>query len=346
MIDRDYAGLLNRPEKPFDEAAISRAIKGKRILVTGAGGSIGSALSLRIAHADPGALVLVGHGEGSIFDTTEWIKDRFEHASKQLPQIHSLVADARSQQVEDYLDQNVEIVFHAAAVKHVGLMEGNPLAAFDNNVQQTIWLARQCKRRGIKFVFISTDKAVNPSSVMGASKRIAEAWLETNFPEATICRFGNVLGSSGSLIPIIKRRLAEGLPIQITDGPAGQMKRYFITVREAAGLVLTAGLLFEPGKYCLEMGDPIPIFEIIVKLSPKGTRIESKRPTHGEKLSEELWDRSRGARAYRTNHPEIFGIREYTVHAPLVSAVLEILEDHANANRLTSSLLVEMARKV
>lgn len=335
MITKDYSFLLDRPEHTFDDEAIDNALKNKRVMVTGAGGSIGSALVLRILKTNPStALILVGHGEGSLFELRQQIAELKLGPRK----IHYCVGNVRSDSVTQYLNQDVDIVFHAAAHKHVQLMEENPVAAYDNNTLQTIWLGRQCNSRNIKLVFISTDKAVNPTTIMGASKRLAEAWIESNMSNATVCRFGNVLGSAGSLVPIIERRVAAGLPIEITDASA---LRYFITAKEAVGLVLTAGLLFEPGKYSLEMGNPVPIVTLAWKLAGRNYPIELTGLKSGEKLHEEL----KKGRLFKTSHPEICGILE-PVHASLVRAVLEIIEDVANSDHYIGQLIVEMANKL
>lgn len=278
---KDYAFLLNRPEHTFHEAKIDYALAGKRVLVTGAGGSIGSALVRRLVKSPVRFIGLVGHSEAPIFNLLQAVP---QPASL----MQSVVADVgHAPSMRDVMKMwEPDIIFHAAAHKHVALMERQPFDAFKNNTVATLQLAKiALESRSVrKFVFISTDKAVRPTSVMGASKRLAEVGLQQNFaPFATICRFGNVLGSAGSLVEIIEKRMAAGESVFITDP---RMKRYFITAKEAVGLVLTAGMLEDGGCFSLDMGSPINVMDIVRKMG--NPKFETGLPGTGEKFDEEL----------------------------------------------------------
>lgn len=300
MIERDYSFLLNRPEHEFDERAIDRALLAKRILITGAGGSIGSALAMRISKSNAHELFIVGRSELPVFNLLADLRHPGCNVSV-IPFIGGAGSDQLAKKIEEW---RPDIVIHAAAHKHVGLMEAQPEEAFRNNTEATQSLALACDMAGVeRFIFISTDKAVNPSSNMGASKRLAEAWLLSRKLRmgVTVCRFGNVLGSSGSLVEILEKDRAAGRPFLMTSEA---MTRYFITAREAVGLVLTSGLVFGDGMFTLDMGSPIPIADIATKLSVPGQKIEWLGAGRGEKMGEEII----GGREVRseTEHPGIF----------------------------------------
>ncbi len=277
---KDYSFLLERPEHRFDEAAINDALNGKRILVTGAGGTIGRSIVERVI--GPAAFVgAVGHSEFPIFSLKQALSS---------PKLETAIVDVGHEHVMRALIEKwkPDLLFHAAAHKHVGLMESQPEQAFANNTLATISLARiAIQSQSVrKFVFISTDKAVLPTSVMGASKRVAEVWLRKHAtPFATICRFGNVLGSSGSLVEIIERKAAAGETITVTDV---KMERFFITAKEAVGLVLTAALLEEGDCFSINMGKPIAIMDLIETLAPRARVEIVGKPGSGEKLTEEI----------------------------------------------------------
>lgn len=297
MIMKDYSFLLERPEWQFDEAAIDAALAGKRVMITGAGGSIGTALARRISNSGAQSIACIGHSELPIFNL------RAALAASKVP-IHYGVFDVGSELFSNFVPfWRPDYILHAAAHKHVGLMESQPEQALKNNTEATILLAKSAVKVQARFIFISTDKAVNPTSIMGASKRLAEAWLQTNMPEARICRFGNVLGSSGSLVEILEQRVAEGKSITLTSP---DMVRYFITAKEAVGLVLTSGLLCEPGIYSLEMGEQVPIVNVAAKLSPPGAVIEFTNPGSGEKFFEEVI--GRGEEKQLSPHRGIFKV--------------------------------------
>lgn len=275
---KDYSFLLNRPEWTFPDEEINRYFGGRRVLVTGAGGTIGSAVCKRLIGVAEfvGAL---GHSELPLFNLRQDI-DPARGGMR--------LADVRRPLDEIFLDWKPNVVIHAAAHKHVGLLEKQPLEAYVNNVGGTINVAATAMRCGVeKFIFVSTDKAARPTSVMGKSKRLAELWLLAKYKSAGIVRFGNVLGSSGSLVQIIEKRIAENKTIELTH-PG--MERFFITAREAVGLVLSA-TIFAPGIYTLDMGDPVNIFDIAEKLlyaNGGHGQIVFTNPGSGEKLTEHL----------------------------------------------------------
>lgn len=323
---KDYAFLLNRPEHNFDQVGIDAALEGKRILVTGAGGTIGSALVRRLVDSPAVFVGCAGHSELPLFN----LKNELDSEK-----LGVAVVDIAHEHVMRGLIERwaPDIIFHAAAFKHVGLMERQPEQAFANNSLATLRLAKVALESNSvrKFVFISTDKAVNPTSVMGASKRVAEVGLRTHFsPFATVCRFGNVLGSSGSLVEIAERKFAAHEPVIITDA---NMQRFFITAKEAVGLVLTAGLLEEGTCFSIDMGEPVKIMDVVTKLAPKGARFDVSKPGSGEKLTEEII----GPREHKveTKNPAV--IRISTLSNSLVDeAIVRIAQN--------PSRLVEEAR--
>lgn len=298
-MKKNYSFLLERPEHDFDDAAINEALWRKRVLVTGAGGSIGSAVARRIVDSPAAFCGLVGHSELPIFNLLN------ELSSDKVGSAIASVADSHVM-AELIKRWNIDLIVHAAAYKHVGLMESQPEQAFVNNTLATISLAKVAlaSESVRRFVFISTDKAVTPTSVMGSSKRLAEAWLkQCAMPFAVVCRFGNVLGSSGSLVEIIENNIKSGEPIKITDT---KMERYFITAKEAVGLVLTAALLEEGDCFSINMGKPVPIVDIIETLAPRHPTIILGKPGSGEKISEEVVGHNETTS--RTSNPAIFRI--------------------------------------
>jgi FlaA1/EpsC-like NDP-sugar epimerase len=289
--------VLGREAVEVDLEAIAGYLTGEVVLVTGAGGSIGAELCRQIARVSPAKLVLVDNAEPLLFEIErELVGERGFHAAA------AVIADVKDtvklRQVFDKYRPGV--VFHAAAYKHVPLMEANPLEAVRNNTLGTRILADVAVEFGAKrFVLVSTDKAVNPKTVMGQSKALCEWIVETWGHRADVStrfvavRFGNVLGSSGSVIPIFRRQIAKGGPVTVTDP---EMTRYFMTIPEAVQLVVQAGAIGERGQvYVLDMGDPVRIMDLaekMIRLSGKEPgadvpiRIVGVRP--GEKLHEEL----------------------------------------------------------
>jgi FlaA1/EpsC-like NDP-sugar epimerase len=306
--------LLRREPIETDLAAVAELATGETVLVTGAGGSIGSELCRQIARLAPTRLVLVGHGENSIFDILHELRGDFPDIS-----FMPVIADVRDRKriAAIFSNHKPHAVFHAAAHKHVPLMEENVIEAITNNVFGTLNVVDAALAAGCKhFVFISTDKAVRPTSVMGATKRIAELIVqhaavkyEGNFVSV---RFGNVLGSRGSVVPTFLRQIRSGGPVTVTHP---EMQRYFMTIPEAVQLVLQAGALGRGGEvFLLDMGEPIRIVDIatdLIRLSglTVGRDIEIKftgmRP--GEKLYEEMFFSAENV--LTTDHPKVLRAR-------------------------------------
>ena len=317
----DIEDLLRRDSIQLDMQAISAYIEGKTVLVTGAGGSIGSELCRQISKARPEKLLLLGRGENSIYEIHQELIERFG------PDMYiPIIADIRDKdRLETVFSRyKPQLVFHAAAHKHVPLMEAQPEEAVKNNIFGTRNVALAADKHGAEaFVMISTDKAVNPTSVMGATKRIAELVVQDiNKHSKTmyaIVRFGNVLGSRGSVVPLFKKQIAKGGPITITDP---EMVRYFMTIPEAAQLVLQAGTFSKGGEvFLLDMGEPVKILDMARDLVSLHGLVPDKdikfvftglRP--GEKLYEELLTAEEGTQ--KTNHDRIF-------QAPIVEEVTE-----------------------
>jgi FlaA1/EpsC-like NDP-sugar epimerase len=307
--------LLRREPVQIDTGAVRELIRGKRVLVTGGGGSIGSELCRQILTCDPAELALLGHGENSIFQISNELRSQAHRQQTRPIAITSHIADLRLlHRVEAIFgDVRPDIVFHAAAHKHVPLMEMNPSEAIDNNVIGTQNLLDAALKYDVtRFVMISTDKAVNPTSIMGASKRVAEmlvhqAALKSRRPYVAV-RFGNVLGSRGSVVLTFKQQIAAGGPVTVTHP---EMKRYFMTIPEAVQLVLQAAVLGRGGEvFVLDMGEPVKIVDLardLIELSglKVGRDIDiiftGTRP--GEKLYEELFVASERYR--RTQHQQL-----------------------------------------
>ncbi|HXG76224.1 MAG TPA: nucleoside-diphosphate sugar epimerase/dehydratase [Gaiellaceae bacterium] len=290
--------LLGREPVEVDIDSIAGYLTGEVVLVSGAGGSIGSELCRQIARVGPTRLVLVDNGEPGLFEIErELVDERGFHATA------AVVADAGNEAKMRQVFEKYRpgVVFHAAAYKHVPLMEANPVEAVRNNTLVTRTLADVAVEFGAKrFVLVSTDKAVNPKTVMGQSKAlcewIVEAWGHRPDVDTRFCavRFGNVLGSSGSVIPIFRRQIARGGPVTVTHP---EMTRYFMTIPEAVQLVIQAGAIGGRGQvYVLDMGEPVRIVDLadtMIRLSGRepgaDVRIEFVGARPGEKLHEELW---------------------------------------------------------
>jgi FlaA1/EpsC-like NDP-sugar epimerase len=310
----DIEDLLRRDPVQTDVTAVRKMLHGCRVIVTGAGGSIGSELCRQIARCDPESLILLGHGENSIFSITNELRWQWPQLA-----VEQVIADVRDldrlRQVFDCFQPDT--IFHAAAHKHVPLMETNVADAVTNNVKGTINLLRMAGAYGTqRFVFISTDKAVNPSSVMGATKRVAELLVQASASQLSLpfvsVRFGNVLGSSGSVVPIFREQIARGGPVTITHP---EVRRYFMTIPEAVQLVLQAASLGQGGEvFVLDMGAPIRIEDLardLIELSglELGRDLDivytGLRP--GEKLFEELT--ATGESYTSTRHDKIVRMR-------------------------------------
>lgn len=306
----EITDLLRREPARIDDSLIGASLSGRRVLVTGAGGSIGRELCRQIARWMPASLLLLGHGENSIFETLLEIEENFPG----LPVI-PIIADIRDRDRLDVVfdQQRPQVVFHAAAHKHVPLMEVNVEEAITNNVLGTRNVVDVCLNAGVeRMVLISTDKAIRPNSVYGATKRMAELLVldaahRSGMPFSVV-RFGNVLGSRGSVIPIFKRQIARGGPVTVTHP---DMKRYFMTIPEAVHLVLQAAAMGQGGDvFVLNMGEQVRILDLaedLIRLSglepERDIEIVFTGIRPGEKLSEELWDK--WAQYEPTRHPDI-----------------------------------------
>jgi FlaA1/EpsC-like NDP-sugar epimerase len=307
----DITDLLRREPVRVNDEAVGAALEGKRVLVTGAGGSIGRELCRQIARRNPAELVLLGHGENSIFEIL--LELRQDYPDLLLPPV---IADIRNPERLDYVfnEHQPKIVFHAAAHKHVPLMETNVVEAITNNVIGTRNVVQAALDHNVeRFVMISTDKAVRPSSIYGATKRLAEMTVLNAAREQqcsfTVVRFGNVLGSRGSILPIFRQQIANGGPVTITHP---DMFRFFMTIPEAVYLVLQAASMENGGEtFVLNMGEPVRILDLaedLIRLSGlepyRDIDISFTGIRPGEKLTEELWDE--GTPLMKTLHPDIF----------------------------------------
>lgn len=293
--------LLGRPAIAFDEFPLRKLVRNRRILVTGAGGSIGSELVRQIAALGPGHLTLIENSEFNLYAIDQYLREHRPEVSRT-----SVFCDIRDRNVLDdwFTREQPDVVFHAAALKHVPMAEDHPLESIRTNLLGARHVADACQSHNVGvMVFVSTDKAVNPSSVMGAAKRAAEAYCQAMDLEAgptrfVSVRFGNVLGSSGSVAPLFQRQIAEGGPITLTHP---DVSRYFMTLGEAVSLLLQAATLREMpsdvrgGVYVMDIGDPIRIADLarlMIRMSGRRpeqdieVRVIGLRP--GEKLDEEL----------------------------------------------------------
>jgi O-antigen biosynthesis protein WbqV len=298
--------LLNRPQVPLDRAGMARLVQGRRVLVTGAGGTIGAELARQVAALGPELLVLLDNGEYALWQIDLELGESAPAVTRR-PVVADIRDEGRIRQV--FEEFRPELVFHAAALKHVPMVEANPLEGLLTNAAGTRHVAEAARAVGAAaMVLISTDKAVNPTSIMGASKRIAEMYCQALDIAARSAgagmrcitvRFGNVLGSTGSVVPLFQRQLARGGPLTVTHP---DMQRYFMTVREAVGLVLQASVvgtnevIDDGGIFVLDMGEPVRI----VDLARQMVRLAGLRPDDdvqiqytglrpGEKLFEEMF---------------------------------------------------------
>ncbi|MGZ4397243.1 MAG: polysaccharide biosynthesis protein [Gaiellaceae bacterium] len=312
--------VLGREPVSVDFEAIAGYLAGQTVAVTGAGGTIGSELCRQIARVGPSTLLLIDQAETPLFEIErELVNERgFANA------VPVLASVGRSDKIRRVFEQHrPAVVFHAAAYKHVPMMEANPLESVRNNVLATRSLARVASETGVeRFVLISTDKAVNPQTVMGQSKALCE-WIIESFgqrPEVqtrfVAVRFGNVLGSSGSVVPIFRREIARGGPVRVTDP---EMTRFFMTIPEAVSLVVQAGSMGENGRvFVLDMGKPVRILDLaqnMIRLSGKepgrDIQIEFIGVRPGEKLHEELI--GEGETAAPTSHPKILELTRFAI---------------------------------
>ena len=344
----DIADLLGRKEVFLDQSQFNRYFTGKTVLVTGAGGSIGSEICRQISKFHPKKLLLMGHGENSIYLIHRELTTRYKNSFEIVP----VIADIQDRQLMFHLmnEFKPDFVYHAAAHKHVPLMEYNPKESVKNNIFGTKNIAEAAKAAGVaKFVMVSTDKAVNPPNVMGATKRVAEMIVtglnEEGKTQFVSVRFGNVLGSRGSVVPVFKEQIAKGGPLTVTDF---RMTRYFMTIPEASRLVIQAGYLAQGGEiFVLDMGDPVKIVDLaekVIKLSGHtvdeiGIVESGIRP--GEKLYEELL--SSDERISDQVHEKIFVGKVTAKPLSEVEAFIEGLLDLDNAT--LKEMLVEFAKQ-
>lgn len=346
-----YDDLLGRKVLKFrrqsDYQLLNREINGKSILVTGAGGSIGSELCRQVAYFSPRVLILYERHENSLYDLELELRKKFPD-QKILPVVGDILD---TKKLDETLQANgVELIYHAAAYKHVPMMEREPIEAVRNNVMGTLNVARLAVKNGVdKFVMISTDKAVNPANVMGTTKRVAELVVQGLNGEGVkfmAVRFGNVIGSNGSVIPLFKKQIAEGGPVTVTHP---DITRYFMAINEAVQLVMTAGAMGSGGEiFLLDMGEPVKIIDLAMDLIKRSGLQPGKdidivftglRP--GEKLYEELYWKGEGIvptenkkitmlRPNGDGHDDIFrkiGVLEEHVAEGDVEGILSVLKE-------------------
>lgn len=291
----DVVDLLGRDEVKLNMQQISSELRGKSVLVSGAGGSIGSEICRQIAKYSPDRIILLGHGENSIYEINKELSNLYKNKIEIVPVIADI--QDRERLFEIMQEYKPECVYHAAAHKHVPMMEYNPKEAVKNNIYGTKNMAEAAKKANVEtFIMVSTDKAVNPPNVMGATKRIAEMIVtglnESGKTKFAAVRFGNVLGSRGSVVPLFKEQIKRGGPVTVTDY---RMTRYFMTIPEASRLVVQAGVLAKGGEiFILDMGNPVKIVDLAKKVVKLSGYTEKEIPIietgirPGEKLFEEL----------------------------------------------------------
>ncbi len=335
----DITDLLRREQTHIDGSQVGSLLNGKSVLVTGAGGSIGTELCRQIAQWKPSSLILLGHGENSIFETYLEIREGYPELD-----LSASITDIRdhTRLAQEFVRYQPQVVFHAAAHKHVPLMENNVEECVLNNVLGTQNVIECANKADVeRLVMISTDKAIRPVSVMGATKRLAEMLVldaaeRTKKPFAVV-RFGNVLGSRGSVVPLFKRQIAHGGPVTVTHQ---KMKRYFMTIPEAVHLVLQAASIGKGGEtFILNMGEQIKIVDLaedLIRLSGlepgKDIEIVFTGVRDGEKLSEDLWNE--GRHFEKTLHPDIYSEEgEDTLGGDELNRAVEELVDLSRKGR-------------
>ncbi len=351
--------LLDRPQVPLDREGMARLVQGRRVLVTGAGGTIGGELARQVAALGPASLTLLDHGEYVLYEIDLELREKHPEVARR-----AVLADVRDEPRIRRLFEEIrpELVFHAAALKHVPMVENDPLEGLLTNALGTRIVADAARAVGTTaMVFISTDKAVNPTSVMGASKRLAEMYCQAFDREARhgqgtmrciTVRFGNVLGSTGSVVPLFRRQLERGGPLTVTHP---DMRRYFMTVREAVGLVLQASVvgttdpenmppeLADGGIFVLDMGEPVKI----VDLARRMIRLAGLRPEEdveirftglrpGEKLFEELFHGKEAPRP--TEYPGLLVATPRTADAALVGRAIDEIAGAARSGNPRAAL--------
>lgn len=363
----DMVELIGRTPHGIDRRAVARVIEGKRVLITGAGGSIGSELARIAATFRPALLVLMERSENALFEVDRGLARRFPDVPRKAV-LHDITDGPLTMRL--FREMKPHAVFHAAAHKHVPLMEDHPAHAVTNNVLGTRWVADGALAAGAeRFVMISSDKAVNPVSVMGGTKRLAEMYVQdlargAGPTRCSMVRFGNVLGSACSVLPIWSTQMAEGGPLTVTDA---RMTRYFMTIQEAAALVMQSAAMDAPAGaapvYVLDMGEPVRILDLArrfvtlngfePRLSGPGATLgvaNAERPVMdivftgarpGEKLHEELAYATSETLA-ATPHP---GIRAWTGRLEAGFDSLRMVEDLSSARELEPSGVVAAIRR-
>jgi len=341
--------LLGRDPVSVDLEGVAGYVTGETVFITGAGGSIGSEICRQIAKFNPGKLVLIGHGENSIFDIEQELR-----AERPGIDYVTEILDIKDREKVFLVFERYQpgVVFHAAAHKHVPLMEKNPEEALKNNVVGTQNLAEAADKVKVKtFVSISTDKAVNPTSVMGATKRTVEMLIQSldlrSQTKFVAVRFGNVLGSRGSVIPTFKRQIANGGPVTVTHP---DMVRFFMTIPEATQLVIQAGAMAQGGEiFILDMGKPVKIVDLakdLIRLSGFEPEVDIKiqftgiRP--GEKLYEELLTTEEGTTS--TKHSRIFVAKPNVIDVEVLEELTHIVRERGSY--LTRDEVIELLQTV
>ena len=327
--------LLGREAVTVDLEDVAGYLAGEAVLITGGGGSIGSELCRQVARFNPAKLVIVGHGENSVFDIEQELRSENPGLD-----VVTEILDIKDREKVHLVFQRYKpgVVFHAAAHKHVPLMEKNPEEAMKNNIMGTSNLAEAADAAKVKtFVLISTDKAVNPTSIMGATKRVAEMVIQSmdkrSDTKYVAVRFGNVLGSRGSVIPTFKRQIAKGGPVTVTHP---DMVRYFMTIPEASQLVIQAGSMAQGGEiFILDMGQPVKILDLardLIRLSGFEPDVDIKikftgmRP--GEKLFEELLTAEEGTSA--TKHKRIFVAKPNNINVSQLEELIHLIRERGS----------------
>ncbi|MFP4329368.1 MAG: polysaccharide biosynthesis protein [Spirochaetaceae bacterium] len=356
----DPQDLLGRTPVHINLRESLSYLRGRRVLLTGAGGSIGSELARQLLSGGAQRLYLLGHGENSIYEIDSELRLLQEEGVGERATIVPIVGELKDRDYTRFILNRLkaDVVFHTAAYKHVPMMEANPVAAVENNLFGTLHLLEAAREAGTeRFLMVSTDKVVEPLSVYGASKQLAERLVLSRAEEGFRCmvvRFGNVLGSRGSIIPLFRKQILKGGPVTITDGEA---ERYFMTIPEAASLVLKSGGMGESGElYTLDMGEPVRIRELAEQMIRfYGYEPESEIALReiglrkGEKVIERLYNP--GERSVPTEHPRVNRVlfEDRAAYCDGVAGAMELLrpicffdperaEEYRNRHRLKEIL--------
>lgn len=345
--DVSIEDLLGREPVELDIKGIVDKIENQTVLITGAGGSIGSELCRQLCVFNPQKMILLGHGENSIYSIEMELREKYRNKINLITEIVDI--QDREKMFDIMLKYKPSFVFHAAAHKHVPLMERNPEAAVKNNVFGTKNVAEAADAAGVNtFVLISTDKAVNPTSVMGSTKRVAEIIIQNlarhSQTRFVAVRFGNVLGSRGSVVPLFKKQIAKGGPVTVTHP---DMTRYFMTIPEASRLVIQAGALARGGEiFVLDMGEPVKIVDLaknLIKFSgftEEEIKIEYTGMRPGEKLYEEILNEAE-------IHPKTVFPKIYIGKATQENAeeILALIQKHLDSPEKTREILLKIANQ-